>query len=202
MAIREEIKKGYTDDIELQVAIIGILNDMAEEEVLKLKVTDYSKLAGESNFLLEAYHPTAKCPNSIMLNGQKYSIIKDLKKLNTAQFIDYNTYMKMDDPDRFLAEVLSIFIIPEGKDYNDGYDIADVHQAIREYMPISVALNIAFFLRKKSQRLLERTITSLEVMMKMMKWKEKNQERKEQLMEAERMLKELKQMTLHLDGVG
>lgn len=202
MEIREELKKGYTDDIELQVAIIGILNDMAEDDVLKLKIPDYSKLAGESNFLLEAYHPTAKCPNNINLNNQTYNIIKDVKKLNTAQFIDYNTYMKMDDPDKYLAEVLSIFIVPEGKEYNEGYDITEVHQVIKDYMPISVALNIAFFLHKKSLRLQERTITYLEVMMKMMIWKEKDKVRKGQLTEAERMVKELKEMTLDINGAG
>ena len=44
--------------------------------------------------------------------------------------------------------MLSCFLVPKGCDYNDGYDIADVHAAIREEMSVAEVLALlAFFFK-------------------------------------------------------
>ena len=56
---------------------------------------------------------------------KRYDFSLDLTKISVAQFIDYNNYIK-EDPVKF-EKILSVFIYPKGKTYNDGsYNIEDV----------------------------------------------------------------------------
>lgn len=195
-----ELLKEEMEDIDLQVAIISILSDKPVEEIVNLPMTEYSKYAADSNFLINKPNFKPQCPNSIVLNGKKYNVISKVEKLTAGQYIDFNNYMKAKDPESKLAEVLSIFIIPEGKKYNEGYDIEDVQNAIREYMPVSIAIGISFFFRNRS-------LISLKVMLTFLRWKmiwmrmmSKDKTVKERLKEVVGKLKEME--ALQKDMVG
>ena len=47
----QELDFTSMQEIDIQVSIIAILNDMAEEDVLELPITDYKKLASATRFL-------------------------------------------------------------------------------------------------------------------------------------------------------
>ena len=66
----------------------------------------------------------------------------DLTKVTVAQFIDYQNYIK-ETPVKF-EKVLSVFIIPEGHTYNDGYDLQQAQQDMLE-LPFVVVQKVAFF---------------------------------------------------------
>jgi len=200
LEIRDLLKE-EREDIDLQVSILSVLSDLDENEVLNLPIGEYSKLVRESNFLSVKPQFKAKAPDTIQLNGVKYNVCKRGDKMTAGQYIDYQTYMKMDDPDSKLAEVLSIFLIPEGKKYNENYDIEDVQEAIREYLPINMAMGICFFLRKRSLQLLSSTLISLRWMMKLMRMKERNKETKELLLEAEKRIAVLEDLQKNMVGL-
>ena len=180
------LAKKEMEDVEMQVSVISILNDMSEDDVLNLPLEKYSAYARESNFLMNPPTPKAECPKKLVINGNKYYVMKDMKSCKTAQYIDYQTFMKEKDPDAKMAEILAIFIIPEGKTYGEGYDIADVVNEIKEHLPISKSIN--------------RTLIYLGLMMKIWKRKAKTEEQKKMMEEAERKMKEL--MSLYGDGAG
>ena len=194
------LAKKEMEDVEMQVSVISILNDMSEDDVLNLPLEKYSAYARESNFLMNPPTPKAECPKKLVINGNKYYVMKDMKSCKTAQYIDYQTFMKEKDPDAKMAEILAIFIIPEGKTYGEGYDIADVVNEIKEHLPISVALNLCFFFRKKTAKSIRLTLIYLGLMMKIWKRKVKTEEQKKMMEEAERKMKEL--MSLYGDGAG
>ena len=156
LEIRELLKQDI-EEMELQAEIISILDDTTIDGVMKYPLEKYSECVRNTAFLMEKPITKAGCPKSIVLNDVKYEVIRKAEELTAAQYIDYQTYMKMDDPDSKLAEILSIFIIPKGKTYADGYDIKDVINAIKEYLPITIAFNVCFFFRKKQADYIKHT---------------------------------------------
>lgn len=189
--IRELLKQDL-EELDLQAEILGVLNDMSVEDIMRLPLPKYSEYVRMSAFLTEKPKPKADCPKKITLNERKYYVVRKAEDLTAAQYIDYQNYMKMDDPDSKLAEILSIFIIPEGKKYGEDYDIAEVVKDIKEYLPIIVGFNICFFFRKKQAESIERTLTYLGLTMRIMKRKAPTPEQKEMLTEAERKMKLLR----------
>lgn len=128
----------------MTVAILSILSDIPEEELYDMKVNEFSALTGQMGFLLEPMTKVAVC-DKYKIGGYELILVKDLKELTASQFIDYQTFIK--DADKYIVELLSIFLIPKGKKYCKDYDIVDVQKAIRDNLSIADAEAIsAFFL--------------------------------------------------------
>lgn len=136
------------EEIDQQVAIISVLTDKTEEEVISIPIAEFSALVGQTTFLYRE-KPTyrGRITDKVKIDGQVYKVTSGIAELTTAQFIDFQTFVK--DPRKYFVELLSIFLIPEGKKYNDGYNILDVQNAIRENITAPHARAITdFFLRK------------------------------------------------------
>ena len=72
--------------------------------------------------------------------------VTDMRKVTTAQYIDVLSFSK--DKEHNIVEMLSCFLVPKGMDYNEGYDILDVHNAIKEEMSVAEVLALlAFFFK-------------------------------------------------------
>ncbi len=133
------------DALTQQVRTISILTGMTDDEVLSLPILEYKELAGKTMFLEKEYDGKLMVAKSYGLGGMELIPVKDFTKITTAQYVDYQNLSK--EGDKFLVETLSTLLIPKGKKYNDGYDIADVHKAIRENLSVADVLSLsAFFL--------------------------------------------------------
>ena len=75
-----------------------------------------------------------------VLNGTKYDSNCNLTIMSTAQFIDYQNYIKNNR----IEEILSCFFVPSGHSYNDGYDIEKVKKDLLS-LKITDAYALAFF---------------------------------------------------------
>ena len=80
-------------------------------------------------------------------NDPKYDTNLDLTKVTVAQFVDYNNYIK--EKNNF-EKILSVFIVPKGHTYNDGYDLKEVQEDILNW-PFAVTKKIAFFFIRQLQ---------------------------------------------------
>lgn len=133
------------EEIDKQVQIIAILTGATEDEILHLPIHEYKDLVVKSQFLDPdniKYHPVAK---KYRLGGYELIPVTDYRKLETCQYIDFQTFAS--DLDKYLVEFLSVILVPKGHRYNDGYDILDVQKAIREEMSICDGVSLsAFFL--------------------------------------------------------
>ena len=69
------------------------------------------------------------------------------------------TYLQKDKEHKFV-EMLSCFLVPRGKEYNEGYDILDVHNAIREEMSVAEVLALLAFFFKEWVGLIRSTLSS------------------------------------------
>lgn len=135
-------------DVDRKVAVISVLTGKTEDEVLRLPLDVFTRYSSATRFL------EAECPeNLIPAVSKTYPVgnfvlvpVADMRKVTAAQYIDFQTFA--EDRDHRAVEMLSCFLIPRGCDYNDGYDVLDVHRAIRDGMSVATVLSLlAFFFK-------------------------------------------------------
>ncbi len=135
------------DDIDRRIAILAILTGKTEREILNAPITDVSAWSDAAGFLERPVHVAPRIASSYRLGGFDLVPTTDLRKITTAQYIDFKTFCPEGDPR--LVELISVILIPRGKTYADGYDIAEVQDAIRRELMVSDVLALsAFFLTK------------------------------------------------------
>ena len=170
----------YEDEYERNTALIAVLCDEEADEVLNLSLSEYKKRVDGLRFLLD--DPVqAPIKNRYRIGDMELDLCADLSKLTAGQYIDYQTFIK--EPDTYMVELLSVFLIPRGKKYGD-YDMREVHEAIRENLSIVDALGLSAFFLSLSQALISSTVTSLTRRMKRMLKREKNPELRKKIQET------------------
>ena len=148
------------DDVDRKVKIVAILTGLTDDEVLNLPITEFTECCAKAKFL------DKQCPENLIPGvSRSYPIggfvllpVTDIRKITTAQYIDFKTFEK--DKEHKFVEMLSCFLVPRGKEYNDGYDILDVHNAIREEMSVAEVLALLAFFFKEWVGLIRSTLSS------------------------------------------
>lgn len=187
------------EDIDKQVAILALLSGKTEREILNLPLPDYHLIAVQSEFLGRPA-PKAKRPLDKYHLG-KFDLVPvlDLRKLTTAQYIDFQAYAPQGDA--ALVELLSVLLVPEGCAYGDGYDTREVQQAIRDELPVSAAISLSAFFFASWLTLTEDTLGSLETEMKKAKKIKDPQRRAEALAQITKAKRDLRRRS-KLVGAG
>ena len=135
-------------DLDRKVAVISVLTGKTEDEVLKLPLDTFTRFSASTRFL------EAECPQNLIpavsktypVGGFTLVPVTDMREVTAAQYIDFQTFA--EDRDHKAVEMLSCFLVPRGCDYNDGYDVLDVHRAIRDGMSVATVLSLlAFFFK-------------------------------------------------------
>lgn len=176
-----------TEPIDAQVAMISILADMDENVILDLPLNEYTKMVNGLDFLSKEPVITNKLPKSIKIKGNEYSVLKKVEDMTAGQFIDYQNYLA--DLENNLDFILSCFLIPKGKKYSNGYDVAEVAADIKEHLPIETALSMSAFFLKKWQ-------SSTYAMLTYLDWKMKRTLKKMPTEEKEKIEKVRKEIHL------
>lgn len=169
--IRVLLNGEVVDEYSTNIQLVSILSDMTEDEVLSLELTQYKALNQKLSFLLQE-PPKRMIANVYKIGGYELETMLAIDKMSVAQYVDYQTFVK--DTDKFLVEMLSIFLIPKGHKYNEGYDIIEVQKAIRDNLSIVDAMSLSAFFLLWSQSLMKATLTSLTKKAKKMKKQMKN----------------------------
>lgn len=184
------------DLLNKQIAILSVLCDVDEDTIADLHTSEFSRLVNETNFLNET--PKKNVIDKITLNGKKYEIFLSISDMTMSQYIDFQTLFPKRDKE--FKRILSIFVIPKGCNYNEGYDIEQVIKDIGEYMPITDANNIMFFFALAYQSLTKVMLTCLVKEMKKLKKKEKDQAKVEQMQLAIDQVMTAKHLVENGDG--
>jgi hypothetical protein len=176
------------EEIDKQVEIIAVLADKTVDEVLLLPLADYARMAKKTAFLREPCKPA--------MIGEEWHYgylwpVTDFRKINTAQYVDFQTFSK--DFPATLPQLLSVFLVPDGMAYNDGYDPAEVQEVVKG-MPLPTALGLAAFFFVQFSRLTGDSLTSWAQEMK----RTKDMAQRERIA---RKITEVRQL-LHSAGVG
>lgn len=186
------------DEVDRQVTMISILSDKDEDEILNLPLTEYTKLAAQTEFLLKEPDVKKRKPNKIRINGKEYEVLKEVKDMTAGQYIDYQQYLSLNDINKFLPNILSCFIIPKGKKYGE-YNIDGVINDIKD-MSVEEALSIASFFTKKFRTSIEAILLYSRWMLKKMKRKTKDETMKENIEMARKRLQSLYNSIRNGDG--
>lgn len=185
----KEVLQSDMDNIQMNSMLIAILSDMDVDDVLNLPLSKYNAMIQNTAFLLDV--PKKRMvADRYKLGEMQLDVMLSLNKMTAGQYIDYQTFVK--DPDKYLVELLSVFLIPKGKKYNEGYDILEVHKAIREHLSIVDALSMSAFFLTLSQTLIKTILTCLTKKVKKMKKQMKTQEE----------ITKLEQAIVNLETVG
>ena len=139
-----KIAESDTDDIEKQIQMVSVLTGKSVKEVEDLPISVYHDLAKKTVFLMREPAVEQIKSNTVKINERVYVITNDVTKITTAQYIDFQEYMKQG---KNLANVLSTLLVPKGEKYGDE-DFLEVKKDI-ERLPICTALGLyAFFLQR------------------------------------------------------
>lgn len=191
------------DDVTKGINILSVLSDYTEEELYDMPLDDFSKLMAKTSFLQRNVEKTdwKKLGKQLVINGKKYDVIKEARKMTAGQYIDYREYTK--DSEKFmdmLPFILTVFLIPSGMKYGNGYDTSELAQEFNDHLDIKTALSISDFFLHQSKVSMMTSILSLKWMMKRMMKKEKNQEIKEKIQIAVERMDYLESLLKSGDG--
>lgn len=142
------------EDIDRQVKIVSILSGLPEDELLHMEIGKYTMLARATDFLMAA-PAEAAVKDSYEAGGLTLVPVKDYRKLETGQYIDFKAYAA--DIEKYFVEFISVLLVPEGHRYGEGYDIADVQAAVKE-MPLPEAMGVVAFFFASYKRLIADTL--------------------------------------------
>lgn len=163
------------------LAIVAALSGKSEDELLNMPLTEYRHLADAAGFLFHQPVP-AKVAKSYKVGDWKLKLTDKAERITTAQYIDFKEYAKAGETD--ICKYLSVVLVPDGKTYNDGYDVAEVADAIRENLPTPDALGLRDFFLTRLGRLTADSLTYSRKMIARLT----DKERKAELTERMRVL--------------
>lgn len=122
--------------------ITAVLNNIDVDEIT---ISNFKEYAENIKFISEDIPVT-----EILNEYGNYTLHKDLSSMSMKQYIDFNNYAKVND----YVGVLSVFLIPKGKLYNEGYNIEEVREYILS-MPCTDVITIYAFFLMQSQMYME-----------------------------------------------
>lgn len=168
------------DDITKNVRLVALMLDKDESEVWDMELSKVGEYIDKLRFLNKfdiPDHPRMK----INIPGYELEVMKDVTKINVAQYVDYQSFAQLPLRDG-IDKILSIFLIPKGCSYNTGYDIVDLQKSIRENLSFRIGEGLlGFIVREYGESLTHSLVYCRRMIRKtkdtaMMKdWKEKEE---------------------------
>ena len=192
--IKDILDDETDDDITKNVKLVAVITGKDEDEVWSMDMAEAGEYISQLQFLNKFELP--KNPNmKIKLPNYDLVVIKDLSKINVAQYVDFQNFIKIPLREG-MEKILSIFLIPEGCKYNEGYDIIDLQKVIRENMSFRVAEGLLSFFLNRYGRSLVHSLTYCKHQMKKMK----DKEMMEKLEKTQKDLQQKLDSLIHLTG--
>lgn len=147
--LADEGLSGFQKNIEISSLITGLPEDVFSTMTLQEGREVFSSLA----FLNELDINKVHLPKRIKVGKYDLEIVSDISKLTVAQFSDWNIIVTGEQEMRYkIDRLLSVFLVPKGCNYNEGYDILDLQSVIRSQIGFDVIQKLINFLLTKYLR--------------------------------------------------
>ena len=196
----KEVLENATDDLSTQVALLAVLNECTEDDLLDLPLDEFKRKLTDLNFLSQPLNPKPQCPKTITIGKEVFESVRDIKQFTAGQYIDYQNLIRSEDFYSIIPNLLACFFIPKGKDYGKDYDIMEVAEKIKKNISIGFALDVCFFFQMQSIRSINSMLDSLVLMTKVQIFKARDKETKMKLKTALSKIQELR--ASFNDGLG
>ena len=162
--------------LEESVELVSVIAEIPTDEIYNMTMEESGKLFCKLKFLNSFELIPNYNPKYIKLPSFKIKIMKDVTNMTVSQYIDYQQFVLLPLREGY-DKLLSIFLIPDGCKYNDGYDIIELQKEIREglsWREVQTLLN--FFMKRYLESVLHTLKSFNQAMLK-----EKNPERQIQM---------------------
>lgn len=147
--LADEGLSGFQKNIEISSLITGLPEEVFSTMTLQEGREVFSSLA----FLNELDINKVHLPKRIKVGKYDLEIVSDISKLTVAQFSDWNIIVTGEQEMRYkIDRLLSVFLVPKGCNYNEGYDILDLQSVIRSQIGFDVIQKLINFLLTKYLR--------------------------------------------------
>lgn len=182
-------KKELDSDLEKSISILAILCECTEDDLYSMNANKLYKLLSEIEWVKQPYKFNHNWNNKhITINGIKYDVVVDINKFTVAQYADLQVYWDKRDDIDYMAKLLTLFIIPNGKTYNNDYDIVQLANIIEDNISINDFNSICFFFLKSCLIFIKASLLFSNWQLMKLMMKEKDKEKKKQLKEIQKKL--------------
>lgn len=154
--IQDYISTTQDGNIEQSVHLLSLIEGKDEDTYFNMPIKQLTEEFAKLKFM-ECTPQAAKVKNTYKINGTEYVLTTNLQEMTVAQYIDYQVYIK--NPQQYMQEMLTVFLIPKGKKYNEDYDVAAAAKDMGD-LPIEDAYGISFFLTTLLRSLTKVTTSS------------------------------------------
>lgn len=166
----KDIYDSSDEKLDKDIQVISVIEEIPESEIWDMSIPELQKRINKLKFL-DKFELKKINPKKIVIEDETYCIQYDEKKMTVSQYVDWQTFVKMDFR-QAIDKMLSVFVIPEGKTYNNGYDIVEVQSKFRRSMSFVEAQSCLNFIVVKYVESLKRSLKYLARIAK----REKNKE--------------------------
>lgn len=157
----ESIVLGYPDDVERNTLVLSVLTGKTPKELMNMPLEEYTALNRKAAFLATPPDPRKRVASSYRAGRFDLVPVHDFRKITTAQYVDFQSFLKAGSDSAVDVDVLSCFLVPKGCTYCDGYEPSEVKAAIREGLSVEDALTLHRFFFLASVNSMRRSATSL-----------------------------------------
>ena len=164
----------------------NIIDLLYSVDSVNLPLTELKKYNNALEFLNKEV-PVVNIKPQYKINGVVYNSNFNLTQVTATQFIDYQNYIGTEH----FEDYLSVFFIPEGHKYNDGYDIDKVKKDLLE-LDFPTVKSVAFFFTIFLAKLQNSFLSYLKKDLRKMKME------KEKRKEIEELISKLEKTNLEL----
>lgn len=184
-------------DMEKDIAVLAVMCDCDERDMYNLPVYELQTLLNEMGWIKEEFTFDRNFKaRKIKINGVNYDVQPDIDKFTVAQYMDFQNFWNRRKDNRYIGNLLAVFIVPEGHKYNDGYDVMELAQTLENTLSIKFYNEVCFFFIKNWMSSIKASIIysdwNLRKTIRRTKDKEK---RKELLRMKEEMERKFREMT-------
>lgn len=158
-------------DFEKNIRVLSVFTGISYEDLLKENANECQEALTEINKIYKnidfVENNQKNRLNKITINNIQYKIIDKLDDISVAQYIDFQNWCNYK-PTNNIAEILSVFLIPEGFSYNTGYDVLELVETIKNEVSIDKGFRLYNFFLHLCQKSTNKILTFSRIMIKMM----------------------------------
>lgn len=163
LKIKEIGELQMPSDDEKNMMVAAHLAGIRFADMLMMPLESVREYMDNTEFLLHPPVP-AKARNKYVINGRTYTLFKDPSEMTVAQFIDFQQIYR-EGFENMPAEMLCIFLIPRGHQYNDGYDKQEQLEDML-HMNLCDALGVCNFFTRRCLKSIRRMRTFSRMMLR------------------------------------
>lgn len=140
------------------VALLSIISGKEREELLSMPLVEFRTLMDKAGFL-SGEPKSVAVQNFYDIGGRRYRPTLRVEQFTAGQFIDFQSYSA--NLIENLEKITSVFLVPEGCRYGEGYDLQELQEVLRDRFPVSDALALHGFFLECAKRSAIRSLSFL-----------------------------------------